>query len=228
MTTTVSVKDTFEVIRATLDTHHDRRERLVKCSRDITVASKRLIFALHRMLAEQSAESITTKTQSSCDDIMKLFKKISDELAHSNFHCYERSITPALEEFIEGMACRVYLTENRLVTLDELRELFEKAECQHILLTEMTYLLGLADFTGELMRMAINAIAAGERTIALKACNFLRPIVLGFDALMLDRHSVHSLKQKMETMHTSMDKVERACCSLSIRELEVIKQHNME
>lgn len=40
----------FALFRSTLDDVNDRRERLVKISRDITIASKRAIFHLHRAL----------------------------------------------------------------------------------------------------------------------------------------------------------------------------------
>ncbi|KAK5014861.1 hypothetical protein LTR60_003150, partial [Cryomyces antarcticus] len=36
----------FETFRAELDEHHDRRERVIKASRDITAASKKIIFSL--------------------------------------------------------------------------------------------------------------------------------------------------------------------------------------
>lgn len=32
----------FEVFRSELDAHHDRRERIIKASRDITAASKKM------------------------------------------------------------------------------------------------------------------------------------------------------------------------------------------
>lgn len=32
----------FEVFRSELDEHHDRRERIIKASRDITAASKKM------------------------------------------------------------------------------------------------------------------------------------------------------------------------------------------
>ncbi len=38
----------FEVFRAELDEHHDRRERVIKASRDVTAASKKLA-ALYRL-----------------------------------------------------------------------------------------------------------------------------------------------------------------------------------
>ncbi|TKA80068.1 hypothetical protein B0A49_10656, partial [Cryomyces minteri] len=41
----------FETFRAELDEHHDRRERVIKASRDITAASKKIIFSLQRARA---------------------------------------------------------------------------------------------------------------------------------------------------------------------------------
>ncbi|KAL0178657.1 hypothetical protein M9458_027551, partial [Cirrhinus mrigala] len=39
----------FKVFQQELDTKHDKYERLVKISRDITIESKRTIFLLHRV-----------------------------------------------------------------------------------------------------------------------------------------------------------------------------------
>jgi len=39
----------FRLFQTELDRRHDKHERLVKLSRDITVASKRIIFSLHRV-----------------------------------------------------------------------------------------------------------------------------------------------------------------------------------
>lgn len=43
-----SLMDAFAEYRLELDTHYDRRERIVKQSRDITAQSKKLIFSAHR------------------------------------------------------------------------------------------------------------------------------------------------------------------------------------
>jgi len=39
----------FRSLQTELDGRHDKYERLVKLSRDITVASKRIIFSVHRI-----------------------------------------------------------------------------------------------------------------------------------------------------------------------------------
>jgi hypothetical protein len=43
-----SLLNAFAEYRAELDTHYDRRERIIKQSRDITAQSKKLIFSAHR------------------------------------------------------------------------------------------------------------------------------------------------------------------------------------
>ncbi len=37
----------FEVFRTELDEHHDRRERIIKASRDITAASKKMYVLIY-------------------------------------------------------------------------------------------------------------------------------------------------------------------------------------
>ena len=39
----------FRKYQTELDTRHDKHERLVKLSRDVTIESKRIIFLLHRI-----------------------------------------------------------------------------------------------------------------------------------------------------------------------------------
>ena len=43
-----AILDAFAAFRDELDEKHDRRERLVKASRDVTNQSKKVIFQLHR------------------------------------------------------------------------------------------------------------------------------------------------------------------------------------
>ncbi|CEL06601.1 Putative Translin-associated protein X [Aspergillus calidoustus] len=49
-----NVLSMFETFRDELDQHHDRRERLIKTSRDITALSKKIIFSLQRFVSQPS------------------------------------------------------------------------------------------------------------------------------------------------------------------------------
>ena len=46
------VQKMFGEISIYLDSRHDKKERIVKLSRDITIESKRIIFCLHRIKNE--------------------------------------------------------------------------------------------------------------------------------------------------------------------------------
>ena len=43
----------FQKFAVSLDQRHDKRERLVKLSRDVTIEAKRIIFLLHRYCCQQ-------------------------------------------------------------------------------------------------------------------------------------------------------------------------------
>jgi predicted translin family RNA/ssDNA-binding protein len=51
----MDLNSVFTQIRDNLDAHYDRRERLVKFSRDITALSKKMIFSLQRVQGEIDA-----------------------------------------------------------------------------------------------------------------------------------------------------------------------------
>lgn len=57
-----AILDAFEIFRVAIDDANDRRERLVKISRDITIHSKRVIFLLHRLVTTPAAEGPEERT----------------------------------------------------------------------------------------------------------------------------------------------------------------------
>ena len=82
----------FKNHAAFLDRRHDKRERLVKLSRDITIESKRIIFLLHRIkqLPNEDKEETQENIESSGDNITcadkrteetdKIFQEAEDRL----------------------------------------------------------------------------------------------------------------------------------------------------
>lgn len=101
--------------------------------------------------------------------------------------------------------------------------------------TDEDYLLGIADLTGELMRLAINTL--GQSIIAVpqdpstaaatlptpevrvqQILNFLRDIKSGFDGLSLTRAS--PISKKMGVLKQSLNKIELACYNVKVRGAE--------
>ncbi|CDH55779.1 translin-associated protein x [Lichtheimia corymbifera JMRC:FSU:9682] len=216
----MDIEQFFKNCRNVLDAHHDRRERIIKLSRDITAQSKKMIFALHRAIQRGTDYK---EAKSKQDEIMGLFRQLAPEVEGPNYERYARSFAGAFEEFIEGIAFFHYLEKGTLITKEEVDNYFKDEEGkQWIEVRAQDYVLGLADFTGELMRYAISAVTSGNYKHAMDICTLLRNI--STDCEMLAGSSLPILNKKMGAMRASVGKVERACYAFQIRGSEYPKE----
>ncbi|KAL1635120.1 hypothetical protein SLS56_001872 [Neofusicoccum ribis] len=147
----------FEVFRAELDEHHDRRERIIKGSRDITAASKKMI----RKLGQPVPPNITKANAQYWDTIKKTYAAVSKDLQGINAYRYSRNITGGHQEFMESLSFQHYLETQTLISYEEsCKKLAELgAEGGAVMLTPEDYILGIFDMVGELMRFAVTAMA---------------------------------------------------------------------
>ena len=81
----------FTQFRDKLDAHYDRRERLIKISRDITSLSKKMIFSLQRIQGEVT--SLPAGIQKEVDlrerEIQKLLEKAEPDIRGANAYRYQ-------------------------------------------------------------------------------------------------------------------------------------------
>lgn len=221
----------FEVFRAELDEHHDRRERIIKASRDITALSKKIIFSLQRVRAlnQPIPPHIAKETSSRAASIKTLFESIAADLQGINSWRYQRQISPGIQEFMEAVSFDHYLQNQRLITLEEAKS---KIECG-IELTSDDYVLGLFDLVGELMRFAITTMATNgslpgsdsagksksgvERTI-ITDLRLLRSSFEGLDTSSCGGTGLgKDVEKKMEVMKTCVEKVEYSLYGMIVR-----------
>lgn len=206
----------FISYRDHLDKRNDKYERLVKTSRDITIRSKRVIFGLLRK--HEELESLVSEAEENIKPILELISKIAEELVNEDPYRFLRAVSPGLQEFIEAVSLLHYLKSKKLVSYEEVLSLYFQFENNKVLLTHYDYILGVADLTGELMRMAINCISEGNPTRVDEICLMLRLIYNEFSVFS----GVHrDMNRKMNVMKNSLKKVENACYVLKIRGSEV-------
>ena|SRR6266516_4450663 len=82
--TNVDVMALFTDIRDKLDGHYDRRERLIKISRDITALSKKMIFSLQRVKRDSLPENIEKEVDMRDKEIQKLFQRAEMDVQGTN------------------------------------------------------------------------------------------------------------------------------------------------
>ncbi|KAJ5718782.1 hypothetical protein N7488_004428 [Penicillium malachiteum] len=234
-----SILSVFENFRNELDEHHDRRERVIKASRDITALSKKIIFALQRVrtISTPLPPKIAQENQVRLDQIRALFTFIIPDVTGINSWRYQRQISGGIQEFIEAISFDHYLRTQQLISLSESQARLPK----EILLTEEDYLMGLFDLTGEMMRFAVMALSSGnatqkqsseaeESTDSTKKLPHLSDTQSGivvdlrsmraeFEALSVPRRAnmLRDLVKKVEVMQNSVEKVERAAYGILVR-----------
>lgn len=89
-------------------------------------------------------------------------------------------------------------------------------------LSTASYILGLADLTGELMRLAINAVGTGNRQLPFTVLNFIRLVYCNF--LRMWTTSCKNLPKKIETMKNNLMKIEQVCYTIRVRGSENTNQ----
>lgn len=105
---------------------HDRYERLVKKSRDITIESKRLIFLLHSI--DSRSSDFDKCLSDAFNRLMVLcdvhFLNVAKELAGNDQYQYVRAYSAGLQEFIEAHTYYLYLKKECIFDWGQLQKKF--------------------------------------------------------------------------------------------------------
>ncbi|XP_075875091.1 translin-associated protein X [Nelusetta ayraudi] len=229
----------FRVFQQELDTKHDKYERLVKISRDVTIESKRTIFLLHRVTSVQDSDAILSEAGTKLDGVRQKIGQIAEELRGEDLYQFHRAFTAGIQEYVEAVSFLHYIRHRSLISLEEInaRLVFMRADRGDVKestealpvgaqvltfhVTPADYLLGVADLTGELMRMCISSVGNGDIDTPFQLSQFLRQIHDGFS--YIGNTGPYEVSKKLHTLRQSLAKVEDACYTLRVRGSEIPK-----
>lgn len=216
----LEVQTLFQQYQNELDCSHDKRERLVKLSRDVTIQSKRIIFLLHRLLSSADKNSILSEADSKLQQVSKLLRRIAEEIVNEDPTRYRSAYSIGVQEYIEALSLYHYWKEDSLLSYPtaQAHMTFHDDNDQPLvlLLNPFDYLLGLTDLTGELMRVAVNSVGTGSWDTPQVVVKFVRQLYTGLIALNHFGISKEFLT-KLETILTNVLKIEQAWYALKIR-----------
>ncbi|XP_025909168.1 translin-associated protein X [Nothoprocta perdicaria] len=230
----------FKSFQLELDTRHDKYERLVKLSRDITIESKRTIFLLHRFTSAPNGEEILNESEAKLDAVRRKIKQVAQELIGEDMYQFHRAISPGLQEYVEAVSFQYFIKTRSLISVEEInKQLIFTAEDREeitnktsdsqdkqpatwsLKVTPVDYLLGVADLTGELMRLCISSVGNGDIDTPFELSQFLRQIYDGFT--FIGNTGPYEVSKKLYTLKQSLAKVENACYTLKVRGSEIPK-----
>ncbi|XP_018628082.1 uncharacterized protein [Nicotiana tomentosiformis] len=222
-----SMKDAFSKYADYLNNLNDKRERVVKASRDITMNSKKVIFQVHRISKHNKEEVLDKAVKDLAAVTDQYVSRLVKELQGTDFWKLRRAYSPGVQEYVEAATLCNFCKTGNLLTLDEINAAFlplSDPSVEPLQINILDYILGLADLTGELMRLAIGRISEGELDFAEKICSFVREIYRKLTLIAPEMDDPLDMKQKMETMLQSVMKIENerevfVCCRSSCSSL---------
>src|SRR3989338_6320047 len=127
-------KKEFEKIRREMEAFEAKREAIIQKSRVIINTSKKIIYALHRndiKSAEQYVKEIKKKKES----LGSLNIRFDTDIDHT-----------ALQEYAEALCYYHFIKDKKIPSSSALK------------IDNESYLMGLCDLTGELVRKAVNDV----------------------------------------------------------------------
>ena len=90
--------------------------------------SKKVIFLLHRTLAEATshdpsiAKQAALRGRDKLHEVQSMYAKMHSELEGDRYWRYQRQVSPGLQEYIEALSFTHYLDHGSLVTFDQAQE----------------------------------------------------------------------------------------------------------
>uniref|UniRef100_A0A0R3RWZ6 Translin-associated protein X n=1 Tax=Elaeophora elaphi TaxID=1147741 RepID=A0A0R3RWZ6_9BILA len=186
-TITEEEKEDFVSYQKQMDERRDRYERVVKLSRDVIIECKRIIFQLHRIVVVDTSnnkEKILKEADERLNEVRnKMLRQMAKELYNLDQYYYIKSYDWALEEYIEALAFYKFLISGEVLLYSEVIDALQFVDAEseenkklHMELPEATYLMGLFDVGGELMRLAISEVSSGNSDTAGSIVNYMRSL----------------------------------------------------
>ncbi|KAG4993008.1 hypothetical protein AAZX31_11G011200 [Glycine max] len=220
-----ALKEAFSRYTQCLNDLNDKRERVVKASRDVTMNSKKVIFQVHRMSKYNKVEILEKAEKDLAAVTDQYMSRLVKELQGTDFWKLRRAYSPGIQEYVEAATFYGFCKSGTLLKLDEINKTLlplSDPSLDPLQINILDYILGVADLTGELMRLAIGRISDGELEFAEKICRFARDIYRELTLVVPHMDDSSDMKTKMDVMLQSVMKIENACFGVHVRGSEYI------
>ncbi|NXW32251.1 TSNAX protein, partial [Phaetusa simplex] len=150
------------------------------------------------------------------------------------------AVFAGLQEYVEAVSFQYFIKTRSLISVEDInKQLIFTVEDREettnttsncndkqphtwsLKVTPVDYLLGVADLTGELMRLCISSVGNGDIDTPFELSQFLRQIYDGFT--FIGNTGPYEVSKKLYTLKQSLAKVENACYTLKVRGSEIPK-----
>eukprot|EP00466_Bigelowiella_natans_P004135 jgi/Bigna1/129463/aug1.9_g4171 len=231
----------FNALSTQYDERNNRRETIYRQTRELTIQSKRMIFTLHRFRPLEKNEKLLKDGEIAATKLYQIVQNIHGMLEdEDDYWRMLPKISFGLQEFIEAVSFLHYIKTKEIIKCSEIESRInllhdmtktgenkkddldsDKMEVESktkltwkFRVTLEDYLLGIADTTGEMMRLATTCAGAGDQKSPMEILKLVRDL---YSILLPVTVRSREWGKKLEVMLASLKKIERLCYKLHIQ-----------
>lgn len=186
-------KKLFTKLKKEYDSYDIGRRIVIKHSNDILKFAKQTIFALHRDDVKEAETSLK--------EAKKLLEYLNTKIAKEIRLQYEGSYLAAMEEFVEANLFFQVIKNQKFV------------EIKGLTIGAGSYLGGISDLTGELVRRAV-ILATKRRYKEIQVCHQMIENIVGE---LIQFNLMGPLRNKFDQAKHSLRKIEEIMYDLEIK-----------
>jgi predicted translin family RNA/ssDNA-binding protein len=187
-------KNAFAAMRKHVAGHDLLREQLIRLSRDVLTLSKKSIYSLHRNEAKTAKKQLV--------EARKIISKIQNLIKKDVHLAATGAYLEGLEEYIEASCYLSLITKKTLPSAKQLGVDID------------SYLPGLCDLVGELVRKAINSAIKGDNKTALEIREFVTQL---HQELILFDFRNSPVRRKFDSIKYGLEKLEDLALQIKMK-----------
>jgi translin len=180
-----ALAEVVERARAILEEEDEAREKLLKLTREVTRLCRKAVFRMHEGDLSGARELLASAGELVREILA--FKASHPRLYHGG------SVASALAEYVEASVLLAYLEGGRAPSFEDLR-----VEPEH-------YLLGIADFAGELRRLLVRSLSAGKPLEAERALKLMEEVYRALATIAVPEALVPGLRHKVDVLRALVE-----------------------
>ncbi|MCX6796455.1 MAG: hypothetical protein NTW06_03065 [Candidatus Falkowbacteria bacterium] len=185
-------KKFIQKIKTSYSRNEGERRQIISLSNIVLHDSKRIIFSLHRGEIEQAKDKF--------NEIEQILKKLEKQFGYQRINM-EGAYKASVEEYAEAKMFYLVLTGKKIDKIVGIN------------LSHESYLGGICDLTGELVRLAINQAAVGK----LKEVTRIKEIINEIMGELVQFDMTGYLRTKYDQAKGNLRKIEQVDYEIKIR-----------
>jgi len=187
-------KNAFALMRKQMSLHDSLRDELIKTSRDALTLSKKSIYSLHRGESKEASSQL--------DSAKKIIAKMNALISKDAHLAVTGAYLEAIEEYVEASCYYSLLAKKELPTPKQLGVDID------------SYIPGLCDLVGELVRKAINSAIKNDTKTALEIREFVTQV---YQELMLFDFRNSPVRRKFDSIKYGLEKLEDLALQIKMK-----------